>query len=506
MASNNSKVTFNQLPLFWNKSLLYFKKLYYNELFNYIIIRYISYALQFINSLFIAKLLGTYYFGIWAFLLLILQYLSFLHFGLPYSTNVLISVEKKQQEKNISQIIFNSFILIFIIGAIILTISILFHLLEISLFTKYEFGNYSILIVVVVLLNYFNEIFINIFRAYGKLREVGFFQIIIHILTVPVLFIFDRQYLIFGLIGAYLFGHFFSIILFSKKFPLRLSNIAISKQLLKVLLSRGIKLLFFNVSFYLIMISSRTLVSSFYNVQSMGVYSFSNSIAQASVMLIGIIGFALFPKLVNRLGSDQSIVVAQEIVSKLKFLYSTGVNLLLYSIIMLFPLVISFLTQYNNSYRTLVYLLLAQIIIASSFSYSNLIIARGKELFMAMSAIFAVVVNIIFGFLFSKVLLLDFEFIAIAAMISVIIYTYNIVRMGRRILNLTNNFSSVLKDIFPLRIFIPFIMYFIGSFLSLSFLFYSIGLIGFILLNNKDLINLIIQIKRSINNKNFLKF
>lgn len=64
----------------------------------YVISRYATYAIQFINSLFIAVYLGPYYLGIWGFINLVLGYLAQLNLGIPHSLNVIVSVNKDKEE------------------------------------------------------------------------------------------------------------------------------------------------------------------------------------------------------------------------------------------------------------------------------------------------------------------------------------------------------------------------------------------------------------------------
>ena len=71
------------------------KKIFSNKAILYVISRYATYIIQFINSLFIAIYLGPFYLGIWGFINLVIGYISQLNFGISNSVNVIISVNKQ---------------------------------------------------------------------------------------------------------------------------------------------------------------------------------------------------------------------------------------------------------------------------------------------------------------------------------------------------------------------------------------------------------------------------
>ena len=68
--------------------------------------RYFTYAVQFVNSLFIAVYLGSYYLGIWGFLNIIISYVFNLNFGVSQAANILI-LTNKENEKFSKKIINN---------------------------------------------------------------------------------------------------------------------------------------------------------------------------------------------------------------------------------------------------------------------------------------------------------------------------------------------------------------------------------------------------------------
>ena len=71
-----------------------FKSVVHNSSFSYIISRYVTYIIQFINSILIAIYLGPIYLGIWGFLNLVIQNLNQMNFGIAHSANTIAAVLK----------------------------------------------------------------------------------------------------------------------------------------------------------------------------------------------------------------------------------------------------------------------------------------------------------------------------------------------------------------------------------------------------------------------------
>ena len=85
-----------------------------NKVFIYLITRYMTYAVQFISSIIIATKLGPYYFGIWGFILLLINYLRIIDFGISSATNILL-VQNKDNPQKSSNYVTNSLFLISIL-------------------------------------------------------------------------------------------------------------------------------------------------------------------------------------------------------------------------------------------------------------------------------------------------------------------------------------------------------------------------------------------------------
>src|SRR5665647_333755 len=75
-----------------------FNKIVRNKVVYFVFSRYLTYAVQFINSLFIAVYLGPFYLGVWGFINLIIQYFTQINFGISQSVNTIASIHKSDEE------------------------------------------------------------------------------------------------------------------------------------------------------------------------------------------------------------------------------------------------------------------------------------------------------------------------------------------------------------------------------------------------------------------------
>ena len=174
-------------------------KIIKGKLFVYIGSRYITFFLQFIKTISIAAVLGPYYFGIWGFITLILQYLNYSNFGIHSSLNVLLSTNEKTDVKDASVIVSSSIQITFFISAVLVLLSIIPFLFNIKIFPKYSFNNYIFFVVVIAILNHFNYLFINLYRSYGYLIKIAISQFLLSAALLPFIFIFKDEMLIYSL-------------------------------------------------------------------------------------------------------------------------------------------------------------------------------------------------------------------------------------------------------------------------------------------------------------------
>src|SRR5690606_31787316 len=114
------------------------------------------------------------------------------------------------------------------------------------------------------------------------------------------------------------------------------------------IIKRGMFLFLYNTSFYLIMISSRTIISDYYDVSQFGLFTFSFTLANSILLLFESLQFLIFPKLINKL-TNISPDSCMDFISTLRIPYITITHLLIHFGIMVFPIFITFFPNYIES-------------------------------------------------------------------------------------------------------------------------------------------------------------
>lgn len=74
-------------------------KILSNKIVVYMLTRYVVYFVSFLSSLLIAGKLGPYYFGIWGFVLLLINYFHIIDFGIGNSMTVLLVQNKENPQR-----------------------------------------------------------------------------------------------------------------------------------------------------------------------------------------------------------------------------------------------------------------------------------------------------------------------------------------------------------------------------------------------------------------------
>jgi len=132
--------------------LIKLKTIVNSNIIKFVSTKYLAFGLQVINSFLIAKKLGVYYFGIYGFATMLLQYLSYTNFGVNYSLNVILSTNKEFKAKS-SNYLSNAILLTTLFGLLIIMIIITSKLTGFFTgFDKYKIDYYIILIGLIALL------------------------------------------------------------------------------------------------------------------------------------------------------------------------------------------------------------------------------------------------------------------------------------------------------------------------------------------------------------------
>ena len=460
--------------------------------------RYATYAVQFIVSIFVAAKLGPFQLGIWGFILLLINYFGIFNFGIPNSTTVLMVQHKDEQQKAYSVEV-SSMILMGIIGLLILLIGVYYAIWGIPLFDKYNIGRLFYLVCAVAVMQHFVSLFSLIARVRGSVAEVAFAQSIIPFLTLfAVIFFSDRQLLI-ALVSSYLLGNLLAIVLFVKK-KLVLFKGKPSFQSCKIVVGKGKYLFVYNVCFYLIFLSTKTLVSKYYAVEEFGFFTFAYTLSNAVLLMMQAFTAIVFPKLIDKLGQSDFRKV-DLLLQEVRVNYVTMSHGLMYLAIILFPVLIMFMPRYHDALPIINLMALTLLLYANSFGYSTLLIAQNRERKLAMISLISLLLNVGLAFLLIKIGI-SFKYVIVATMFAYFVYSFLCVFIGQPIIREKVTFRSIITECFPFRLLVPYLLYALASFLTLPFYVFIISFLIFVFLNYKSLKSIVSSIGRIFRNPN----
>ena len=434
--------------------LSFVKKIGSNKVFLYMGSRYITYALQFITSLIIAFKLGPEPFGIWSFILLIINLFNVIDFGISNSVNVLLVQDKNDSEKANTHIMSSVVITagISLVAFVLYIVVVSFP--ELNLVNKYQIADYLPYILLVVVVAYFNKLFAAIYRVKNRLFEIALYQSIVPVLLFVAILSFSKNTIWFLLL-SYLVGYSISILVFLLRKQIPFSG-KISFQDIGLVGSKGFWLFLYNGCFYLIMYTTSFFVSYNYDVGEYGKYNFAYTLAHAIVLLIDAFGFVVFPKMIDRLRTVDS--QTSETISFIRTNYMTLIYVLLFFALPCFYFLCRFVPQYADTSRALCVAGLTLLPYANAFGMNTFLIAQNKERILSRVSMLCLLLNVSLSVLFTMGIHVAFDLVIFATLISYIVYTFLCAWLTRNALGEKTSFLSVWETAFPLRYFIPFLL------------------------------------------------
>ena len=461
-----------------------FKKAAKNKVLLFILTGYASYIIQFINSILIAVYLGPYFFGIWGFIVLSIAYINQINFGISHSMNAIVSVNK-QNKWYVTKIVGASFTMLIGLSISVALILILNNLLNFNIGEKYHFSQYVPFVFTIAVLGYFNGLYSNIFRIYGKLPEMIFSQSAYPILLLLTLLFYKGADLLWGLIIANTVALALAFLLFIANSPIKLRpNVII--RLIITIQNKGWHLFIYNTSFYLIIISTRSLISAFYNVAEFGLFTFAFTMASAVLLLLESLSYLIYPKMLNRFAKS-SFTNITSILNQVRDSYITLSHALIHLSILFFPFFLTIFPKYSNSLDSFKYISLTIVLYTNSFGYSGLMIARNKEKVLGRISLIALCINITTALILIHFANLHYQFVILSTMFTYSLYVLALGIYGRNLLKLNTSFFEVINDVFPPRLMIPLISSLILVLLLAENIYFIIPLILFTTLNLKTL-------------------
>lgn len=456
-----------------------------NKVLNYTISTYIIYVLYFVNSIFIAIYLGPYYLGIWGFINLVIQYLAQLNFGITHSVNSIVSISK--DDKNyITRILGSSIALLSLLSVFLLLFFLFSVMFNFDIGNKYHFYNYLPLVLIVAILAFYNSLLSNIYRAYGKLNEIIFNQIFYPLISLLCIFFYRGVDLLWALVISNAISSIIIFIVLIVRCPISIKP-NLDVNLGKMVIRKGLYLFLYNTSFYLIIITTRSFVSAYFLVTEFGYFTFAFTLANAVLLLLQSFSFLIYPKLLNRFSkfsNEQSYSLLKDVRSA----YLTVSHLIIHFAILLIPVFLLFFPKYESAQKAYPIIALTVVLFSNSFGYQELMISKSNERKLGFLAFCCLVLNLVLCFIMIKVFNVPYYLLSLGTMITYVVYVFLVGKNGIKLLNLDSDFKTVIKDIYPARIMIPYFISLLVFFTYNKGIYLCIPILVFLILNYKTIL------------------
>ena len=478
------------------KLALLLRKAMANKVVIYMITRYFIYAISFISSMIIAAKMGPYYLGIWGFITLLLRYFHIIDFGIGSSVTVLL-VQNKGNEKDRADYEMSSIFILGFLSLIVVLLALYYYLLGIPFFEKYELGVLFYFICIIAILQYFNDYFFKVYRVKGKMIEFTFYQSISQVLTLVAVFIAREEKLVHLLIGVYIVAHFLSFLLF-----LRGKGIAVNGKYrwekAQIILRKGFFLFIYNFCFYMVIISTKTIIGAHYSVEEFGYFTFAYTLANAAILLLTAFSTLITPKLLDKFNSPDNNVI-ESTIRTLRINYVFLSHGLMYTAMLCFPILLYLLPNYSETLKAINLTSLATILYANSFGYMSFLMARNRERIIARNSFICFLINVTIALIIAKILNASYDYVILATLVSYFVFAYLSVSYGKKEICQKSDFTTVMKDTFPIGILIPFSVAVVVTIINSPYLMFF-PVLTFIMINIHAIREIYRQFRRILNN------
>lgn len=391
--------------------------------------RYVVYSLMLLRSLLAARSLGPYLLGIFGFISLLLQYLTYTGMGLQFAVNVEVATQPALDHRDtLSTAV--TFTLIVAFGIVLLGFTT--QTFALGLFPKYSFHRYAALVGVIAGSALLQQVYTNIYRVYGRLAEIAIAEAVSAIVLLICTLVFHGDVLITALLIGLASSGMFAILLFAARAPLHFHFVLRSLALRK-LLKIGLPLLLYNASFYLITLGAQTVVSIYYPLVAMGYYTLANGIANVALLGFSSISWIVYPRILQKTRAGLPVEEVTSVTDRVNIVFGTGVFLLVFAVILCLPVLFLILPNFKPAGSTLTILLISQALLQGSFGFNCLAIARQKQMAVAIVSLLSVgVVTILATIVGASGL--SFIWIAISVLAGSICFTALQARIGHSLL------------------------------------------------------------------------
>lgn len=468
-----------------------------NQITIFLITRYSGFVLMFIRGLVIAKFLGTFYFGIWGFLSLVLQYLSYSSLGANFAITVQLSTDSQIDAEKKGRLANTAIVATVILSLILILLGPAARWLGIELFPRFDFARYMIVILLIAGTTNIQQVVINILRCEKRTTIIAINEIITSVLLLAAVFFFRDEKLIETQLIVTLLTDILSLVLFAFRYPYRL-GFQFDWEQIKSLFKLGFPLFIFNFSYYLIPISMRSIISAFYPIEILGFYTLGNSIAFAALLGLQTIGWVIYPDVLSLLSTSTDIETSRNSLSRINSLYNTICFFLVFCLILFLPVVLLFLPQYRPALPVITIMVISQAIMSSSFGFNTLAVSRNQQNQIAIIGIEVVTLITVLGIGVSF-LHYDQLWISVILLFGSILYTYLQVKLGLKLLNVKTNALVDFAKLYPINTIAAILLAIVGSFTDYSVICSTAACSIFFIINKSSILDALKHLVKDFN-------
>mgnify|MGYP000939962729 CR=1 FL=1 len=477
-------------------------KILKDKFFILVFFKYFAFVIKALKGLLIAKFLGPYFMGVWGFMLMIEDYLAYTGFGIQSYLSVELAKSTKDNvyQKQIMSQTISGYVIIFIF---ILLLYPIYVLLGNNFGGKYLLGSFLIYCLINTGLHHLQRSFFEFYRVAKKFSLINFSEIVTISLPLLAFIFFKNEQLIWAMYVLSIFAYIISLLIFFYYLPFKIKLIFKLKQLGN-LISKGFPFLIYNLSFALIALSGKTIVSLFYLVKEMGYFSFAVSITAACLLGIKTVQWAILPSLISRYNNMNDKQEVLKFAYLLEKINSTVVIFFVMIVMIILPALFIFFPEYLPSYKVMIYLFLNAAVLSMGMGFGSYIIVKNKQIILAKYSIFIFILITLINLITSQYLNLSFEWIAIGQILGSMIFIILQRKTFHEISGNSIDFFALVTTCFPLKVIIPMIIFALGMHLEYSILYFIAGLFLFTALNYKNffIINSFIKERYKVKNDN----
>ena len=326
-----------------------------------------------------------------------------------------ILVQNRENNSVQNEYIKNDMFLVTILGCFIMTLLLVYVCTGMSWFSKYTISYEFLIICIIAVMAHFNTNLTIISRVKNDFYRIAFYQSIIPILSFICVLFFDDRNLLMALLLTYLTGNSVSLFVFLYRKSFSFSG-NISKEKCNQILSKGWWLFIYNLFFYLILVSTRTLISRFYSIEDFGFFSFSFTLGDAVLLLFQAAANVVFPKVLAKLGDKGGS--KKKTIKLIDSTYVMAVYFAVLFVCCLFPVILLLFPEYQSCNICMSLVAITMALYTNSYAYTSYLMTNNKERLLAGIALFCLAVNVLLALLIINVLELPYSYVILSTMIS----------------------------------------------------------------------------------------